>query len=977
MLEKTYDHAAIEPRMSKAWEDAEAFRAGKALEVNPKAEPYSIVIPPPNVTGSLHMGHALNNTLQDVLARFYRMRGRDVLWQPGTDHAGIATQSLVERQLMEKQEPSRRDLGREEFLRRVWAWKEHSGGTIVNQLKRLGASCDWSRERFTMDEGLSRAVVKVFVDLYNTIGPDGQRMIRKDKRLVNWDPKLQTAISDLEVISVEKKGNFSWSEKTAEEKPFDAVAFAKVIDRDPSGHLYYFKYPIKDAEKLDRKFVVVATTRPETMLGDMAVAVNPEDERWKPYIGKTVVLPLVGREIPIVADEHADPEQGSGAVKITPAHDTDDFEVGRRHNLALFNILTPTGELNDEVPEAYRGLDRFEARKRVVADLVALDLVEKIEPHLMKVPYGDRSNVVVEPYLTDQWFVDAKTLAEPALVAVREGKTRFVPENWRTVYFQWLENIQPWCISRQLWWGHQIPAWYHPVWDLNFAMPSWIGDEIVVAATEEEAISLAYKFYAERADRFGLQLDKLKIEVVSEMPKGSWIDIVREIREGVRPIPLWRDEDVLDTWFSSGLWPFSTLGWPDETPELARYYPTSVLVTGFDIIFFWVARMMMLGLHFKKEVPFRDVYIHALVRDEKGAKMSKSKGNVVDPLSVMDNYGADALRFTMAAMAAQGRDVKLSMQRIEGYRNFATKLWNAARFCEMNGCVGKEGFDPAGAKLTLNRWIYAEAQATAAAVTEAIEAYRFNDAAGAVYRFVWNRFCDWYLEFAKPVFMGEDEAAKAETQATAAWALDEILKLLHPFMPFVTEELWTVTGEDGPARTSLLALAPWPTPARDTDAAALAEIDWVIDLISEIRSLRSEMNVPPATLLPLTLTGATDDTKARAARYEAFLKRMARLSDIGFADVPPQGSAQFVLGEATMALALAGVIDIAAERERLKKEIGKHESEITKIDARFANEQFVAKAAEEVLEDNRERRAEAVAAAERLKAALQRLANVA
>ncbi|WKW52221.1 valine--tRNA ligase [Rhodomicrobium lacus] len=922
MLEKTYDHAAIEPRMSKAWEDAEAFRAGKALEVNPKAEPYSIVIPPPNVTGSLHMGHALNNTLQDVLARFYRMRGRDVLWQPGTDHAGIATQSLVERQLMEKQEPSRRDLGREEFLRRVWAWKEHSGGTIVNQLKRLGASCDWSRERFTMDEGLSRAVVKVFVDLYN----DG--LIYKDKRLVNWDPKLQTAISDLEVISVEKKGNFSWSEKTAEEKPFDAVAFAKVIDRDPSGHLYYFKYPIKDSEKLDRKFVVVATTRPETMLGDMAVAVNPEDERWKPYIGKTVILPLVGREIPIVADEHADPEQGSGAVKITPAHDTDDFEVGRRHNLALLNILTPTGELNDEVPDAYRGLDRFEARKRVVADLAALGLVEKIEPHLMKVPYGDRSNVVVEPYLTDQWYVDAKTLAEPALAAVREGRTRFVPENWRTVYFQWLENIQPWCISRQLWWGHQIPAWYGP------------DGHIFVAHDEAEAQALAREHYGKTAT-------------------------------------LTRDEDVLDTWFSSGLWPFSTLGWPDETPELARYYPTSVLVTGFDIIFFWVARMMMLGLHFEKEVPFRDVYIHALVRDEKGAKMSKSKGNVVDPLSVMDNYGADALRFTMAAMAAQGRDVKLSMQRIEGYRNFATKLWNAARFCEMNGCVRKEGFDPAGAKLTLNRWIYAEAQATAAAVTEAIEAYRFNDAAGAVYRFVWNRFCDWYLEFAKPVFMGEDEAAKAETQATAAWALDEILKLLHPFMPFVTEELWTVTGEDGPARTSLLALAPWPEPARDTDAAALAEIDWVIDLISEIRSLRSEMNVPPATLLPLTLTGATDDTKARAARYEAFLKRMARLSDIGFADVPPQGSAQFVLGEATMALALAGVIDIAAERERLKKEIGKHESEITKIDARFANEQFVAKAAEEVLEDNRERRAEAVAAAERLKAALQRLANVA
>ncbi|KAI96007.1 valyl-tRNA synthetase [Rhodomicrobium udaipurense JA643] len=991
MLEKTYDHAAIEPRMSKAWEDAEAFRAGKALEVNPKAEPYSIVIPPPNVTGSLHMGHALNNTLQDVLARFYRMRGRDVLWQPGTDHAGIATQSLVERQLAEKQEPSRRDLGREEFLRRVWAWKEHSGGTIVNQLKRLGASCDWSRERFTMDEGLSRAVVKVFVDLYN----DG--LIYKDKRLVNWDPKLQTAISDLEVLSVEKKGNFSWSEKTAEEKPFDAVAFGKIIDRDPNGHLYYFKYPIKDAENLDRKFVVVATTRPETMLGDMAVAVNPEDERWKPYIGKTVVLPLVGREIPILADEHADPEQGSGAVKITPAHDTDDFEVWKRHRAEIkaatgmdepINLFDAEAKLkiagnpglkrDKPTPLEWNfllglnALDRFEARKSVVVRLAQMELVEKIEPHLMKVPYGDRSNVVIEPYLTDQWYVDAKTLAQPALAAVREGKTRFVPENWRTVYFQWLENIQPWCISRQLWWGHQIPAWYgpamlpHPAVDPGKFTQSFL----FVAHNEEEAIQQAEEIYNSGP------LGDLGIKISIAGDRQEMEDSIKNANQ-TRMLKIVRDEDVLDTWFSSGLWPFSTLGWPDETPELARYYPTSVLVTGFDIIFFWVARMMMLGLHFKKEVPFRDVYIHALVRDEKGAKMSKSKGNVVDPLSVMDNYGADALRFTMAAMAAQGRDVKLSMQRIEGYRNFATKLWNAARFCEMNGCVRKEGFDPAAVKLTLNRWIYAESQATAAAVTEAIEAYRFNDAAGAVYRFVWNRFCDWYLEFAKPVFMGDDEAAKAETQAMAAWALDEILKLLHPFMPFVTEELWTVTGEEGPARESLLALASWPLPARDTDAAALAEIDWVIDLISEIRSLRSEMNVPPATLLPLTLSGATEDTKARAARYEAFLKRMARLSDIGFADVPPQGSAQFVLGEATMALALAGVIDIAAERERLKKEIGKHESEITKIDARFANEQFVAKAAEEVLEDNRERRAEAEAAAERLKAALQRLANVA
>jgi valyl-tRNA synthetase len=893
MLEKTYNYADIEPRISAQWEEAQAFRAGRALAKNPKAKPFSIVIPPPNVTGSLHMGHALNNTLQDVLARFERMRGRDVLWQPGTDHAGIATQSLVERQLMEKQQPGRRDLGREEFLKRVWAWKEHSGGTIITQLKRLGASCDWSRERFTMDEGLSRAVIKVFVDLHRA------GLIYKDKRLVNWDPKLQTAISDLEVIPVETKG-----------------------------HLWYFKYPIKNPGKLKHKYITVATTRPETMLGDTAVAVNPDDERWKPYVGKTVILPLVGREIPIVADDYADPEQGSGAVKITPAHDFNDFEVGRRHNLALVNILTDTGKLNEDVPEAYRGMDRFEARKKVVADLEALELVEKIDPHVLKVPYGDRSNVVIEPYLTDQWYVDAKTLAQPALEAVREGKTTFIPENWRTVYFQWLENIQPWCISRQLWWGHQIPAWYGP------------DKHIFVAHDEKEAKALAKKHY------------------------GKAVDLIR-------------DEDVLDTWFSSALWPFSTMGWPDKTAELKRYYPTSVLVTGFDIIFFWVARMMMMGVHFMKEVPFRDVYIHALVRDEKGAKMSKSKGNVVDPLTVMEDYGADALRFTMAAMAAQGRDIKLSMQRVEGYRNFATKLWNAARFCEMNGCIRQPDFDPAKAKATLNKWIFAEMAAAAAAVSEALESYRFNDAAGEVYRFVWNRFCDWYVEFAKPVFMGSDAEAKAETQAMAAWALDEILKLLHPFMPFVTEELWAVLGETGPKRETLLCLADWPKASKKVDRKSAAEVNWVIDLISEIRSLRSEMNVPAASMLPLTITGAGKETKGCAKRYENFIKRMARLSDITLADTPPRGSAQFVLGEATMALALANVIDLSAERDRLAKEIGKLQLEIDKIDARFANEQFMAKAPEEVVEENRERRAEAEAAAEKLKAALQRLAAAA
>jgi valyl-tRNA synthetase len=720
------------------------------------------------------------------------------------------------------------------------------------------------------------------------------------------------------------------------------------------------------------------------MLGDMAVAVNPKDERWKPYVGKTVILPLVGREIPIIADDYADPEQGSGAVKITPAHDFNDFEVGRRHNLRPINIFTPTAELNDAVPEPYRGMDRFVARKKVVADLEALDLVEKIEPHMLKVPFGDRSGVVIEPYLTDQWYVDAKTLAQPALKAVREGKTTFVPKNWENTYFHWLENIQPWCISRQLWWGHQIPAWYGP--DGKF----FVGND------KASAIEDAKTYYREQAGGLAGKYSE-------------WVDALNS-----EPLDddkvLTRDPDVLDTWFSSALWPFSTLGWPDETPELARYYPTSVLVTGFDIIFFWVARMMMMGLHFMEEVPFRDVYIHALVRDEKGQKMSKSKGNVLDPLDIIDGislddlvakrtggllrpedasriakdtrkefpngieaYGADALRFTMAAMAAQGRDVKLSLSRIEGYRNFATKLWNAARFTEMNGCARREDFNPAAARQILNRWIYAETGAAIAGVSEAIESYRFNDAASEVYRFVWNVYCDWYVEFAKPVFFGTDEAAKAETQAMAAWALDEILKLLHPFMPFLTEELWAVLGENGPKRESLLCLAEWPKPAAQADAGAMEEIRWVIGLITEIRSLRAEMNVPPASQLPMTISGANEATRRRAEHYADFIKRLARLSTIDIADAPPQGSAQFVMEEATMALALANVIDFAAERERLNKEIGKLVSEIAKIDAKLNNEQFIAKAPEEVVDEQRERRAEAEATARKLRIALERL----
>jgi valyl-tRNA synthetase len=586
MLEKTFKPEDVEARLYEMWEKAGAFRCSRPERAG--AESFSIVIPPPNVTGSLHMGHALNNTIQDILVRFERMRGKDVLWQPGTDHAGIATQMVVERQLMERQEPGRLEMGRDAFVRRVWEWKEESGGTIIGQLRRLGASCDWTRERFTMDEGLSRAVIKVFVELYR------QGLIYKDKRLVNWDPQLHTAISDLEVVQVETKG-----------------------------HLWHFRYPIEgktfDAED-SSTFITVATTRPETMLGDTAVAVHPEDERYKALVGKFVVLPLVGRRIPIVADEYSDPEKGSGAVKITPAHDFNDFEVGRRHDLEMINILDERARLNDEVPEAYRGMDRFKAREKVIADLDALGLLEKIEDHLLSVPHGDRSGVVIEPWLTDQWYVDAKTLAEPAIAAVEDGRTKFVPQNWEKTYFEWMRNIQPWCISRQLWWGHQIPAWYGP------------DGEVFVAADEAEAEALAHAHYGKQT-------------------------------------PLRRDEDVLDTWFSSALWPFSTLGWPDETPELKRYFPTDVLVTGFDIIFFWVARMMMMSLHFMKEVPFHTIYIHALVRDEKGQKMSKSKGNIIDPLKLIDEYGADALRFTFAAMAAQGRDIKLAAARVEGNRN--------------------------------------------------------------------------------------------------------------------------------------------------------------------------------------------------------------------------------------------------------------------------------------------------------------------
>ena len=888
-LNKTYEPSAIEAALYQAWEAQGCFAAGRV----PEAEPYTIVIPPPNVTGSLHMGHALNNTLQDILCRFERMRGRDVLWQPGTDHAGIATQMVVERQLAEAGNMTRRDMGREAFVERVWQWKAESGSTITTQLRRLGASCDWSRERFTMDDGLSAAVLKVFVTLYE------QGLIYKDKRLVNWDPGLLTAISDLEVEQ-----------------------------REVNSHLWHFNYPLEDGSG----HITVATTRPETMLGDTGVAVHPDDPRYKALIGKMVVLPLVGRKIPIVADDYADPEQGSGAVKITPAHDFNDFEVGRRNDLPAINMMDMHGciDLTDEAfaemigRDSWQGLDRMEARKRVVQELDALGLVAEIEDNTHMVPFGDRSGQIIEPWLTDQWYVDAATLAKPAIAAVRDGRTKFVPQNWEKTYFDWMENIQPWCISRQLWWGHRIPAWYGP------------DGEIFVALDETQAQAKADAHYG-------------------------------------APTEIHRDEDVLDTWFSSALWPFSTLGWPETTDILARHYKTDVLVTGFDIIFFWVARMMMSGLHFMDDVPFHTVYIHALVRDEKGAKMSKSKGNVIDPLDLIDRYGADALRFTLSAMAAMGRDIKLSESRVEGYRNFGTKLWNAARFCDMNGCFSAGDFAPEQASLPLTKWVIGEAVRAQQAVTQALEAYRFNDAANAAYQFIWNSFCDWYLELAKPVLQGDDAAARAEVQAATQWALNHALHILHPFMPFVTEELWQKT-EQG---RDWLMLDSWPElDSGLIDAAADAEINRLIEMISEIRSVRSEMNVPASAEVPLVVVGANAETTAQLARNEALLKRLARLSGMAHDGAPPSGAVQIVVGEATLALPLAGIIDIAAEKARLEKEIAKQEGEIRKISGKLSNEGFLAKAPAEVIEENRARLAEEEAKQQKLAQALARLAQI-
>jgi valyl-tRNA synthetase len=886
MLEKTYEPKTVEARLYAKWEAAGVF----APRDDPAAEPFAIVIPPPNVTGSLHIGHALNNTLQDVLIRYQRMRGKAALWLPGTDHAGIATQMVVERELAASGNMGRRELGREAFLERVWEWKARYGGTIVQQLRRLGASCDWSRERFTLDEGLSAAVRKVFVSLHK------QRLIYRDKRLVNWQPELQTAVSDLEVMNLEV-----------------------------TGQMWRFRYPIEGEEG---RYIVVATTRPETMLGDTGVAVHPDDDRYKDLVGRQVRLPLVGRLIPIVADDHADPEKGTGAVKVTPAHDFNDFRVGQRHGLAAINIFTPEAKINEAAPEAYRGLDRFAARKRVVADMEALGLLEGVESHKMMVPYDQKSGlVVIEPYLTDQWYVDAATLAQPAIRAVEEGRTVFEPKVWEKTYFDWMRNIEPWCVSRQLWWGHRIPAWYGP------------DGTIFVEETEEEARAAANAHYG-------------------------------------RDEPLRQDEDVLDTWFSSGLWAFSTLGWPEKSADLDRFYPTHTLVTSFDIIFFWVARMMMMGLHFMGEVPFRRVVINALIRDEKGQKMSKTKGNVVDPLELIDDYGADALRFTVTAMSGQARDIRLSRQRLEGYRNFGTKLWNAAVFCEKNGCRRVEGFDPLGVRHVQSRWIRGEALKVAREVTAALEAAAFDEAAAALYRFVWNVLCDWHIELAKPLLAAGGEAA-AETRAMTAWTLDLVLKLLHPVMPFMTEELWEKTALEGPPRDSLLIVEPWPDlPDAYADAEAAREIALVIGAISQGRSVRSELNVPLSARPPLLVTDAGPRERAILDANTAAIGQMLRVSEIRFDAAADAGSVPFIAEGTAFALPVAEFIDLSAERSRLAKEVAALAGDIDRTAKKLANPDFVSRAPEEVVEENRERLAEAEAARKRLEAALGRLESV-
>mgnify|MGYP000200116191 FL=1 len=893
-IDKTFDPAVIEAKWYAHWESTGAFRPNR-----PNAEPYTIVNPPPNVTGSLHIGHALDNTLQDILIRHARLQGKDALWVVGTDHAGIATQMVVERQLNARQQ-KRTDFTRDEFVAKVWEWKAESGGEITGQLRRLGCSMDWENERFTMDEGFSKAVIKVFVELYN------QGLLYRDKRLVNWDPGLKTAISDLEVETREINGKF-----------------------------WHFKYPLEDGSG----FISVATTRPETMLADMAVAVNPADERYAHLVGKNVRLPITGRLIPIVTDEHADPELGSGAVKITPGHDFNDFEVGKRAGFKasdMFNMLDGEGRVvqtaDGLIPGEYIGQYRFgiegeptNARKMVVEAMDALALLEKVEDRVIQTPFGDRSNQVIEPWLTDQWYVDAETLAKPAIDAARKGKANggfdIVPKSWEKTYFNWMENIQPWCVSRQLWWGHQIPAWFAA------------DGTCYVAETEEAAQALA----------------------------GAGVELTR-------------DPDVLDTWFSSALWPFGTLGWPDESNALNRHYPNDVLISGFDILFFWDARMAMQGIHFMKEVPWKTLYLHGLVRAADGSKMSKSKGNTVDPLGLIDAYGADALRFFMAAMESQGRDIKMDESRVAGYRNFATKLWNAARFAQSNGISGSHSVQAPKAELAVNRWIIGEVVSTVEKLNKAFAEFRFDGMADVLYHMVFDQFCDWYLELIKPAFVdGEKGEMDEESKIVAGWVLDQILVMLHPFMPFITEELWHALSDAEHPRASDIIHAQWPEPNATVDAEAVAEINWVIDTISKTRSFKAELNIAPGTRLNANIADPQPSTIAIIERQASALSRLGRIDAFAYAPVETNNVAQIVVGEDTIVFALDGVIDLDAERSRITKAIEAATKERDALAARLSNAAFVEKAKPEAVDKARADHAEKAAEAEQLTAALKRL----
>ncbi|MFK5998661.1 MAG: valine--tRNA ligase [Rhodobacterales bacterium] len=978
-MEKNFDAAACEAALFEKWMDAKAFKAG--ANAKPGMDSFCIMIPPPNVTGSLHMGHAFNNTLQDIMVRWHRMRGFDTLWQPGQDHAGIATQMVVERDMAANGEGKRTDMGREDFVKRVWQQKEKSGDIIINQLKRLGASCDWDRNRFTMDEGFHDAVLKVFVDLYN------KGMIYKGKRLVNWDPHFETAISDLEVENIEVDGHM-WHFKY----PLAGGQTYEYVEKDEDGNVIL---------RETRDYISIATTRPETMLGDGAVAVFTTDERYAPLVGKLCEIPVGPKQhrrlIPIITDEYPDPDFGSGAVKITGAHDFNDYQVAKRNGIPMYNLLDTKGAMRGDgkpyaqeaavaqaiangtqdfdeamiaamnlVPDEYRGLDRFEARKRVVADITAEGLAVMVdgEPYVenkkIMQPFGDRSKVVIEPMLTDQWFVDTKQIVQPAIDAVKDGTVQILPEGDKKVYFHWLENIEPWCISRQLWWGHQVPVWYGPKYDENGSVTDMIG-EAFCASSEDDAIILAKNHYNATLG--------YEVEVI--------IQPIEDTRSGTRPEPMpmasgygWgneqpkitrvriaRDPDVLDTWFSSGLWPFGTLGWPEDTSELERYYKSDnvnrVLITGFDIIFFWVARMMMMGIEVMDKVPFETVYVHPLVRDEKGKKMSKSTGNVIDPLDLMDKYGTDAVRFTLTAMAAMGRDLKLSEDRIVGYRNFGTKLWNAARFAEFNEARPQAGFDPKSVNQTLNKWIIGETALVLEAVNSALDQYRFNDAANALYAFVWGKVCDWYVELSKPLFQGDDAAIKAETQTTLAWVLDQCLILLHPIMPFITEQLWG----DIAKRDTMLVHANWPTyTAIDyVDVDAAREMNWVVSLIEQIRSVRAEMHVNAGAKIPMVQLELDALGKAALAGNLTMIKRLARIEELSQAAQAPKGSVTLAVEGGTFCLPLADVIDVEAEKARLTKGIEKLEKELNMIKGKLANEKFIANAPEAVVAENRAR----------------------